>query len=149
MAFQGNSPTVSLSPTWEGIPTSATPSRSIGWRSAPIGLPTPASLMRFAQGLSCSRAVRSCSASAIRTCSAIAPKGAAFSPGSACGRVRDHRREIGFGGQLIADQGAAGELAHAGPLLDELDLEPKQHARLDRRPKLGALDGHEINQLAR
>ena len=36
-----------------------------------------------------------------------------------------------------------------GALLDELDLEPEQHAGLDRRAELGAVDRHEIDELAR
>ena len=63
-------------------------------------------------------------------------------------RIRDHRRELSFGNDLAIDQRAAGELADAGPLLDELDLEPQKHSRLDRGTEFRALDGHEIDQLA-
>ena len=63
-------------------------------------------------------------------------------------RVRDHRRELRFGNDLAVDQRAAGKLADAGPLLDELDLEPKEHAGLDRSAEFRPLDGHEIDQLA-
>src|SRR5687767_7974690 len=63
-------------------------------------------------------------------------------------RIGDHRGEIGFRNDPVPDQRPAGELADGGALLDEIDLEPKQHAGLDRQAELRAVDRHEINQLA-
>src|SRR5947209_6772657 len=62
--------------------------------------------------------------------------------------IGDHRREVRLCNELALDAGAAGELAHAGALLDEFDLELEQHARLDGRTELRAVDGHEIDELA-
>src|SRR5690606_13563409 len=63
-------------------------------------------------------------------------------------RIRDHRGEARLGRELAADDCPPRELAHAGALLDEFDLEVEQHARLDRRTELRALDRHEIDELA-
>src|SRR4051812_2692926 len=62
-------------------------------------------------------------------------------------RVRDHRREIGLRGELVADISLAGELTDAGALLDESDFEPQQDARLHRLAEFGAVDRHEIDEL--
>ena len=64
------------------------------------------------------------------------------------GRVRDHRGEFAFGRDFAVEQGPPGELADAGPLLEELDFEPEEDARLDRLPELHVVDRHEINELA-
>ena len=115
----------------EIIPFASCGSAHIGWPDA-----------HFAYALAPRvRAVRcagpTCSTSAIRISSAIAPKGAACSSGSGW-RIGDHRREIGFGGKLAVDARAAGELADARALLDEFDVELEQAAGLDRRAELGA-----------
>jgi hypothetical protein len=49
---------------------------------------------------------------------------------------------------LAVNRRPAGELGHGGPLLDELDIELQQAARLDRIAELGTLDRHEVDQLA-
>src|SRR5579884_2333449 len=63
-------------------------------------------------------------------------------------RIGDHCREVGFGGELPVDARAPRELAHGGALLDELDIELKEDARLDRLAELRAFNRHEIDQLA-
>ena len=64
-------------------------------------------------------------------------------------RVRDHRGEIGLGGELVADKGLAGELPDRPAPLDQIAFEAEQHAGLDRRAELRILDRHEIDELAR
>src|SRR5438270_7599605 len=107
-----------------------------------------ASLIRSNPASSCSRAARTCSASATRTCSVIGPNRAPDTLESGWW-IGDHRREIRFGGEFAVDARATGELADARPLLDELDVEPEQDARLDRLTELRAFDRHEIDELAR
>ena len=56
--------------------------------------------------------------------------------------------KLALGGDLAIEDRPAGELADAGALLDELDLEAKQDAGFHRLAELRAVDGHEIDQLA-
>src|SRR5690242_9828109 len=104
--------------------------------------------MKCGPALSFSRADRTCSTRAIKTCSVIAPKDGPCSPESGW-RVGDHRREARFGGQLAVDAGTPGELAHGRALLDELHLELEQDSGLDGLAELRPFDRHEIDKLAR
>src|SRR5438067_13318232 len=104
--------------------------------------------MPCCQTCSCSPARRTRSTSIIRMSSVTAPKAARLMSASGWW-IGDHRREVRFGDELAVDARAAGELAHRGALLDELDIQPEQDPGLDRRAKFRAFDGHEINELAR
>src|SRR5690606_29853989 len=64
------------------------------------------------------------------------------------GRVGDHSGELHLAGHLPLDAGLAPEFAHTRTLLDEPGVKLEQATRLDRRPKLGVFDRHEIDQLA-
>ena len=44
-------------------------------------------------------------------------------------RIRDHRGEIGLGGELVADKGLAAELPDRSAPLDQVAFEAEQHAR--------------------
>src|SRR6185369_3184861 len=104
--------------------------------------------------MKCGRASRSSPADRIcwikptRTCLATAPRGARCLPGLGW-RVGDHRRELALGRNFAVEDCAARELADPRALLQELDLEAKEDAGLDRLPELHAVDGHEVNELAR
>ena len=64
--------------------------------------------------------------------------------GSAIIAVNSHSVAI-----FAVEHRPAGELADARALLEEFDFEAEQHAGLDRLAELHAVDGHEIDELAR